>query len=180
MAETQTHLMLPSAALEESYRSYIRELGDEERYPFPLDFDHSDFAAMLRKLNDFQQGVNIPEGFVPSTTYWLIINDELIGVTNIRHYLNERIRHASGHIGLGIRPTARGQGFGHLLMQRSIEKAHALGINPVHIHCYNDNLASAQTIIGNGGVLDSEIEDGGKVVQRYLVNLDKVALRGSK
>lgn len=173
-------LVLPSAKFEFSYRSYIRELGNEERYPFPLDFDHSDFAAMLRKLNDFHQGANIPEGFVPSTTYWLIINNELIGVTNIRHYLNERIRHAGGHIGLGIRPSARGQGFGNLLMQRSIEKAQALSINPVHIHCYNDNLASAQTIIRNGGVLDSEIEDGSKVVQRYLVNLDKVALRGSK
>lgn len=173
-------LVLPSAKFEFSYRSYIRELGNEERYPFPLDFDHSDFAAMLRKLNDFHQGANIPEGFVPSTTYWLIINNELIGVTNIRHYLNERIRHAGGHIGLGIRPSARGQGFGNLLMQRSIEKAQALGINPVHIHCYKDNLASAQAIIRNGGVLDSEIEDGSKVVQRYLVNLDKVALRGSK
>lgn len=161
--------MLPSVKYLASYRSYIGELGDEERYPFTLDFDHSDFAAMLCRLNDFQQGVNIPEGFVPSTTYWLIHDEALVGVTNIRHFLNERIRHAGGHIGLGIRPSARGQGFGNLLTQLSIEKAQAMGANPVHIHCYKDNLASASAIMRNGGELESEITDGDKVVQRYLV-----------
>src|SRR5690554_1653524 len=169
MPRMSHQLVLPSATYEVSYRNYIHELGDEERYPFPLDFDHSDFAAMLQKLDDFQQGVNLPEGFVPSSTYWLVRGEELIGVTNIRHYLNDRIRHAGGHIGLGIRPSARGKGMGNLLMQLSIEKAQALGANPVHIHCYKDNLASAHAIMRNGGELESEITDGDKVVQRYLV-----------
>jgi len=43
-------LIKPCADFKASYDGYIRELGDEERYPFPLDFDHSDFPALLQGL----------------------------------------------------------------------------------------------------------------------------------
>jgi predicted acetyltransferase len=116
-------LVLPNMELAESYREYIRELGTEERYPFPLDFDHGDFASLLQRLDAFSKGVDIPEGFVPSTTYWLVDGDELLGVSSLRHYLNERIRHAGGHIGLGIRPTQRGRGLGKLLLRLTVDEA---------------------------------------------------------
>jgi predicted acetyltransferase len=163
-------LVLPSAEYEDSYRGYIRELGDEERYPFPLDFDHTDFSQLLAKLESFKKGVGIPEGFVPSTTYWLIEEGELVGVSNLRHYLNDRIKHAGGHIGLGVRPSRRGERLGYLLMRLTIEKAVEHGIRQVHIHCHKHNEASARMIIANGGNLESEIEDDGEIVQRYVVN----------
>lgn len=162
-------LILPSKNYQQSYIAFIQELGDEERYPFPLDFEHRDFDALLSKLDNFHHGIDIPQDFVPSTTYWLVRGSDIVGVTNIRHYLNDRIRQAGGHIGLGIRPSYRGQGLGRLLMKLSIDKAFAMGTNPVHIHCYKDNPASARAIIANGGVLDSEIVDGDKVVLRFLV-----------
>jgi hypothetical protein len=74
-------LVRPSTKYESSYRAYIVELGDEERYPFPLDFDHKDFPALLRRLNDFEAGRNLPEGYVPSSTYWLVEHGELVGVS---------------------------------------------------------------------------------------------------
>lgn len=137
-------LILPAAAYERSYRAYIEELGDEERYPFPLDFDHADFQSMLRRLDDFAQGVNLPEGFVPS--------GELVGVSNLRHMWNDRIREIGGHIGL------------------SIAEARRRGIDPIHIHYHKDNLASARMILRNGGVLESEVPEPGSthVVQRFL------------
>lgn len=163
-------LILPDVTYKNSYREYIQELGDEERYPFPLDFDHSDFAAMLTRLKNFQNGVDIPDGFVTATTYWLVNGSDIVGVTNLRHYLNERIRHAGGHIGLGIRPAWRGKGLGKLLMRLSIDKAIAMGIGPVHIHCHKHNEASARMIRANGGELHSEIDDDGEIIQRYVVN----------
>lgn len=164
-------LVRPSADYEHSYRAYIEELGDEERYPFPLDFEHADFAAMLRRLDDFDQGRDLPEGFVPSSTYWLVENGELIGVSNLRHFLNERIARAGGHVGLGIRPGNRGRGLGVLLLGLTIQEARKRGIGELHIHCHKDNAASARMILSNGGVLHSEIEDGAppEIVQRYLV-----------
>jgi len=163
-------LILPEFKYEPSYRDYIAELGDEERYPFPLDFDHSDFQALLAKLESFRQGIDLPEGFVPSTTYWLVEGRDIVGVSNLRHFLNDRIRYAGGHIGLGIRPSWRGKGFGNQLMKLTLDKAVERGINPVHVHCYKHNEASARMIVANGGVLESEVTEGEVVVQRYVVN----------
>ncbi|GAA0817893.1 GNAT family N-acetyltransferase [Colwellia asteriadis] len=162
-------LIIPNQQYQKSYNDYIRELGDEERYPFPLDFDHRDFPALLEKNNNFAQGKNIPEHMVPSTTLWLVDSNELVGVTNLRHYLNQQIAHCGGHIGLGIRPSYRGKGLGHLLMKLSIEQLFARGVGTIHIHCYKNNSASARTILSNNGILDSEITEGGQIIQRYLV-----------
>jgi predicted acetyltransferase len=161
-------LALPDKVYESSYRDYIEELGDEERYPFPLDFDHSDFDALLTRLAEFSTGVAVPNGFVPATTYWLVDGRELVGVSSLRHHLNDRIRHAGGHIGLGIRPSRRAEGLGSLLLRLTLDRAFERGITPVHVHCHQHNEASARMITGNGGVLDSEVMDDGEVVQRYL------------
>tara|TARA_R100000005_G_C5002947_1_gene210876 strand:- start:5626 stop:6183 length:558 start_codon:yes stop_codon:yes gene_type:complete len=161
----------PTLELESSYRDYIRELGNEERYPFPLDFDYSDFPSLLARLADFDAGRNLPAGYVASSTYWLVEAGEILGVSNLRHTLNEEIHRCGGHIGLGIRPSQRSRGLGAELMSLTIQEARKRGIDEVHIHCYKSNLASAKIIEANGGVLHSEIEEGalGSVVQRFVV-----------
>jgi predicted acetyltransferase len=164
-------LVLPRPGYESSYGEYIRELGDEERYPFPLDFEHKDFPALLRRLNNFATGVDLPAGFVPSSTYWLIDGTELIGVSNLRHYLNDRLRLHGGHIGLGVRPSRRGHGFGSLLLARTIHEARKRGIAEVQVHRHKSNVASARMIVRSGGSLESEGQDEGshEVIQRYSV-----------
>jgi predicted acetyltransferase len=162
-------LVAPSIEYESSYKDYINELGDEERYPFPLDFDHNDFDKLLAKLSDFATGKNLPDGYVQSSTFWLVSGKEILGVSNIRHLLNEAIEYCGGHIGLGVRPSRRRKGVGHLLMELSIKRLHSMGVNPIHIHCYKNNLASSNTIKACGGVLKSEINDKGVIVQRFLV-----------
>ncbi len=65
-------LIQPNLEYEASYRAYLLEVGDEERYPFPLDFDHSDFSSLLDRLDDFQAGRNLPAGYVASSTFWFM------------------------------------------------------------------------------------------------------------
>ncbi|AKS41155.1 GNAT family N-acetyltransferase [Wenzhouxiangella marina] len=164
-------LIDPTPRYEASYLRYLDELGQEERYPFPLDFDASDFSALLVRLDDLRAGRNLPEGRVPSSTYWLVEGDEIIGVSNLRHALNEAIREVGGHIGLGVRPSRRGEGLGSELMALTIGRAWQRGMAELYIHCYRDNAASARMIRANGGQLHSEIEVGQppRIVQRYRV-----------
>jgi len=163
-------LILPTSKFEVSYRDYIDELGDEERYPFPLDFDHRNFAEMLARIEGFRSGEAVPAGMVQSSTYWLIDNDQILGCSNIRHRLNQQIEHAGGHIGLSIRPSHRGKGLGKILLNMSLKKAQTLGIDDIHIHCYSNNHSSRAMIEACGGVLSSTVQDGDAVVCRYLIN----------
>ncbi len=160
-------LISPSMDYIQSYRNYIVELGDEERYPFPLDFDHADFPAMLSRLEQFRLGVDLPDGYVASSTYWLVDGEELLGVSNLRHYLNERIAHAGGHIGLGIRPSFRQRGLGATLLRLTLGKAAEMNIAPVQVHCYADNVGSKAMIEQCGGKLDSTVVTGHHRVLRY-------------
>ena len=163
-------LILPTVQYQESYFAYIKELGDEERYPFPVDFEHKDFVGLLNKIDNYANGIDIPDDAVPSSTYWLMENAEIIGVTNLRHCLNQQIEFCGGHIGLGVRPSCRGKGVGNILMEKSIHQLNSMGVKVVHIHCYKSNLASASMIIANGGALESEFSDHGKVIQRFVVS----------
>ena len=162
-------LLKPSKLLADSYDRYIKDLGSEERYPFPLDFDYSNFERYLEKVEDFALGKNLPEGYVQSTTLWLVEENEIVGVTNIRHELNSSIRHIGGHIGLSIKPSARGKSLGVKLMKMSILFLKDLGVNKVHIHCEKANTASSKTIQACGGVLESEVSHNKEIIERYIV-----------
>ena len=63
-------LIKPTVKLETSYRGYIREPGDSERYLFILDFEFDDFSEFVVRLNNYSLGIGLPDGWVPHTTFW--------------------------------------------------------------------------------------------------------------
>ncbi len=167
-------LVRPTSALEWSYRSHVAELVErgEPFIPFPVGFELGDFPALLKKLDDGSRGIGLPEGFVPNTTYWLVRNgSEVVGVSNLRHALTPKLLREGGHIGYGIRPSARGQHLGTGILRLTLKEAAALGLKEVLVTCDKSNTASARVILGNGGVLDSEVfvEERGAFVQRYWI-----------
>ncbi len=175
-------LISPHIKYEESYKHYISELGDEERYPYPMDLPFHDFADLVALLTAFSKGKRMLPNMVPNSTYWLVNNNEIVAVSHLRHELNESLQNLGGHIGLGVRPKFRGQGLSTMLLNLTIGEALKKRINQLHIHCYKENAASARMIIGCGGYLDSELlRDSANmessVVQRYL--WDKLKLEHS-
>lgn len=168
-------LIPPCLDYQHSYCEYIDELGDEVRYPFTLDFDHSDFETLLQRLANHARGIGIPEGYSAHSTFWMVDGDQILGVSNLRHVLTDRLRQHGGHIGLGLRPSRRGQGLGRVLLALTIEQARLRGIGEIHIHCHRSNAASAAMIRSNGGVLVSEgVEDGSQeAIERYVIGMSQ-------
>jgi predicted acetyltransferase len=172
---TQTvELVRPRPTLCDSYRSLVAEFcaAGEKLIPFVLAFDHADFDAFLGHLEACSRGIDLPPGFVAHSTYWLVRDrSEVVGVSNIRHALTDKLRREGGNIGYGIRPSARRSGFGVTILRKSLERAAELGIANVLVTCGKANLGSARTILRNGGVLDSEeyLSERGEIVQRYWI-----------
>ena len=168
-------LIEPNIRYEESYKSLIREFGDEELIPFPLRYPYDDFDALINKLRDNSIGKELPEGFVPNSTYWLIDeNDEIIGVSNLRHELTDHLKIIGGHIGFSIRPSARKNGYGVQILGLTLAEALKKGIGNALVTCDKRNEASARAIIKNGGVFDTEeyLREQNGFVQRYWINLN--------
>ena len=88
-------LVQPSFALCDSYRSLVAEVtaAGEKFVPFVLAFEHDDFAAFLTRLDRCARGIDLPNGFVAHSTYWLVLGQgEVVGVSNIRHTLTAALR----------------------------------------------------------------------------------------
>lgn len=163
-------IISPCVEFEASYKAYMKELGDEERYPYPLDLDETNFAALVCRLEGYTKGIALPNGLVPNSSYWLVQEREILGCSHLRHELNDELRRAGGHIGLGIRPKARGKGLSKELLRLTLAKAKDMGINQVHVHCYEENMQSRRMIESMNAQLDSIIDVPTQRVMRYLIN----------
>lgn len=113
------------------------------------------------------------EGKVPSSTFFCLDEKRhiMVGAINIRHYLNDYLLKFGGHIGDGIRPTERKKGYATKMIKLGLEECKKLGLDRVLLVCDKDNIGSAKSIINNGGILENEILDGAKIVQRYWIDL---------
>lgn len=135
--------------------------------------DPSDFEYYIQNL-DIKQG---NEKLVSDETLFLYDDEsnEFIGACNIRHYLNDYLLKYGGHIGDGIRPSKRKQGYGTILVSLALERCKELKIEKVLMTCDKDNIGSKKTILNNGGILENEIldQDSNKIVQRYWINIEK-------
>ena len=160
-------------------REYERQIVEALDEWIPAEEDITPWAIAREDYHDFDkymESLNLTEpkeGFVPDSTYFCIDTDadRVVGAVNIRHSLNEKLLAHGGHIGDGVRPSMRGQGIGTKMIARALEVCRTLGIDRVLMTCDKSNVASARTIIKNGGVLENEVVDEGEVVQRYWIDL---------
>jgi predicted acetyltransferase len=171
----QVALVKPTVTLREAYLSFYQEWKDsgEQMVPWVISKEPDDFEVMLQFLLEHETGGNVPEGWVPSTTYWLVSESKrIVGAVNIRHSLTGYLLNCGGHIGYGIRPTDRRKGYATKLLSLALEKTRRLGIRKALVVCDEDNTASERTIIKNGGVQDmSYTEANGNVIKRFWIAL---------
>lgn len=118
-------LLTPTTDLQEEYLDFYIEWKDsgETMIPWVISKNPANFPAMVQELLDAHNGINIPETWVPDSTYWLVTNNNrIVGAVNIRHSLTEHLFNAGGHIGYGIRPSERRKGYATKLLALSLEK----------------------------------------------------------
>ncbi|QGU26484.1 GNAT family N-acetyltransferase [Microbacterium oryzae] len=110
-------------------------------------------------------------GLVPDTYRWIVEGDEYLGAVSFRHELTEWLHDFGGHIGYGVRPSARGRGLASWALGCTLDLARERGYPRVLLVCRDDNAASARVIEKNGGILEDKRRDGDTLLRRYWVNL---------
>jgi predicted acetyltransferase len=105
---------------------------------------------------------------VRCTYRWITEGDRVLGAITLRHELNDRLMEL-GHIGYGIRPSARRRGLATWALGRMLAEARELGLDRVLIVCAAGNVASAKTIERLGGALEGTRDTGQPPVRRYWV-----------
>jgi predicted acetyltransferase len=123
----------------------------------------------LQILDNLFTGTNLPEGKVSATFLIAESNGELVGRTSIRHELNDFLFSVGGHIGYGVRPNYRRQGYATEILKQSLAYINQLGITEVLVTCLDVNVGSFEVIQSQGGILENKVEYEGALWRRYWI-----------
>ena len=115
----------------------------------------------------------VPKGLVPSSTYLAVREKDnyIVGMIDIRHYLNEYLTQAGGHIGYGVRKTERNKGYAKQMLKLALEKCKELKIKKVLITCDEDNIASEKVILSANAKLEDIRNVDGENKKRFWIDL---------
>lgn len=137
------------------------------------------YAEWLEKLNKNSHETSVEAGLVPATTFLALraSDKRLVGMIDIRHRLNDYLLQHGGHIGYSVHPDERRKGYATSMLALALQfcgKPAAdggLGLTSVLITCDAENIASARTIEANGGRLENQLPDEGRLTSRYWITL---------
>ena len=115
----------------------------------------------------------VPKGLVPSSTYLGVREKDnyIVGMIDIRHYLNEYLTQVGGHIGYGVRKTERNKGYAKQMLKLALEKCKELKIKKVLITCDEDNIASEKVILSVNAKLEDIRNVDGENKKRFWIDL---------
>lgn len=115
--------------------------------------------------------------WVNSTLFFFMDDEDILWALQIRHHIDHPRLSVDGdgwgHIGYGLRPSARGRWLAKEMLRLWLEEARKLSLEKVLISADETNLASWKTIETCGWILDRIIwrERDQKNLKLYWINL---------
>ncbi len=151
-------------ACKESHENNIREW-----MPFQLDHYEVWKEHILQAYDNYEKGVDIPEGFPRTYTYWCVEKDVFIGEIQIRPFLNKQEAQICGHVAYAVRYSQWKKGYGTRLLSAAISKLREFGISDIFVACHTTNAPSIRVIEKNGGVFLKSIMDEEDIKQNIYI-----------
>lgn len=140
------------------------EIENENGFYIKKANDFVEFREILKNLVK-DKNIAFTEQRVPQIVYWVVLNDDIIGIVKVRKRINENLKKLGGHIGYYILKKYRNKGYGKELLKRALDLFD--DNTTIVITCSKDNLASQKVIEYNNGILIEILND------RCIYNIEK-------
>ena len=133
----------------------------------------SSIEDWLEELKKRSSEATVPEGLVPSSTYLLLRYqyNYIVGMIDIRHYLNEYLTQVGGNIGYSVRKTERNKGYAKQMLKLALGKCRDLKMKKVLITCDEDNIASEKVILSANAKFEDIRNVDGENKKRFWIEL---------
>ena len=133
----------------------------------------SSIEVWLEELKKRSCEDTVPKGLVPSSTYLGVREKDnyIVGMIDIRHYLNEYLTQVGGNIGYSVRKSERNKGYAKQMLKLALEKCKELKIKKVLITCDEDNIASEKVILSANAKFEDIRSADGENKKRFWIDL---------
>lgn len=111
-----------------------------------------------------------PEWVLTDTFFAVDANDEIVGIIDLRHELNEFLQDF-GNSGYSVRLSERRKGYATEMLRLIIAVAKKAGFDSLQLSVERSNEPSVKTIKKNGGVYERSFEFEGEIADVYKVRL---------
>lgn len=111
-----------------------------------------------------------PEWVLTDTFFAMDANDEIVGIIDLRHELNEFLRDF-GNSGYSVRPSERRKGYATEMLSLIIEVARKAGLESLQLSVERTNEPSIKIIVKNGGVYKRSFDFEGQIADIYMIRL---------
>lgn len=145
--------------IEEEFR-FLSKMPSANGFENPyLGVPREKMEDVIQELIDHSKGLNLKEGYVPDTYFFLWDDNKIVGVFKLRHFLNEWLRNNAGHLGYGILPEENGKGYATKGLALMKEKAKTIiEEDEMYLSVHKDNPASLKVQEKNGAYIVGETE----------------------
>jgi predicted acetyltransferase len=161
MSKENLQLVSPTLELSDGFHSFCRNLRTKDLskiHGIGSMMCGNDFSDGVIYCNEHVKGLNLPEGWVPASTWWLVRNNQVvIGTISLRHKLTPFLEAEGGHIVYKVHANERGRGYATYMLACIVDKAKEMELNRLLVICEKDKKASIKVAQKNGGIKGSEI-----------------------
>lgn len=114
---------------------------------------YDEYKAWLQITDNHSRGIDLPEGWIPYTTYILYIDDIPVGYGRVRHSSSEYLEKVvgAGNLGYGIAKGNRGKGYGNILFKELLKKCKEIGYKEIKLFPMKSNEPTVRIMLKNGG-----------------------------
>lgn len=135
------------------------------------------FKTFLAKLKMEESEKSVPYGLVPSESFWLLFEKQLVGSIRYRSNLTKELYLNGGHIGFDISPRFRNRGFATIMLSLLLKNLKKQQIKKVLITSVSTNVEANRVIVKCGGHLEDTVKSENIKINRYWIDLSNFMVK---
>lgn len=146
---------------------------DKAEYGFTNDvygMSYDEYKNWLIRESDISNSRNLPENWIPQTTYFLYVDTQPVGIARIRHHSSDYLENQGvGNFGYGIAKPHRGKGYGNILFLSVLKKCKNLGYSKIKSFVHIENIASNKIFMSNGATFLGTFHEEKNIYETKLI-----------